>query len=138
MEQINRPVLYQPFSSFVLSVAITATPILSTPNKSDLIDSFIVSLDAAAANNVFMGDGGVTTASGIEIIAGSGPINFKINNQNQQYDLQLPLLDVAKTLQCQTSMPFAIPFIVWDCSQVYFIAAAPTNVRIALFRSQFI
>lgn len=138
MEQINRPVLFQPFSSFVLPVAITPTPILSNPSKSDLIDSFIVSLDAAAANNVFMGDGSVTVASGIEIVAGGGPVNFRIVNQNQQYDLQIPVMAIARTLQCQQEMPFSIPFIIWDCSQVFFIAAAATNVRIMLFRSQFI
>jgi hypothetical protein len=138
MQQINRPVIFQPFSSFVLAVAVTATPMVSTPNKSDLIDSFIVSLDAGAANNIFMGDGGVTIASGIEIVAGGGPINFLIRNQDQNYDVQIPLMDIARTLQCQTQQPFAIPFVVWDCSQVYFIAAAATNVRIALFRSQFI
>lgn len=138
MEQINRPVLYQPFSSFVLTVLVTPTPILSTPNKSDLIDSFVLSLDAGAANNVFIGDGGVTVNSGLEIIAGGGPINFKINNQDQQYDLMLPLMEVARTLQCQSAMPFAIPFIVWDCAQIFLIAAANTNIRVALFRSQFI
>ena len=138
MDQINRAVLSQPFSPFVLPVAITPTPITPSSNKVDLIDSFIVSLDSGAANNVFMGDGGVTVNSGIEIIAGGGPINFLIRNQNQQYDLQLPLLDAVKTLQCQTQMPFAIPFIVWDCSQIFFIAAAPTNIRICLFRSQFV
>lgn len=138
MQQINRPVIFQPFSSFVLPVLTTPTPMVATPNKSDLIDSFIVSLDAGAANNVFMGDGGVTTASGIEIVAGGGPANFRIDNQDQQYDTQIPLLDIARTLQCQMQQPFAIPFVVWDCSQIYFIAAANTNIRIMLFRSQFI
>lgn len=138
MQQINRSVLFQPFSSFVLPVAITATPLVATPNKSDLVDSFIISVDAAAANNVFMGDGNVTIASGIEIVAGGGPVNFRIQNQPQQYDLQIPALDIARTLQCQDSTAFAIPFIVWDCSQVYLIAVAPTNVRVMLFKSQFI
>lgn len=138
MQQINRPVIFQPVSSFVLSVAVTATPLVSLSNKSDLIDSFIISVDAGAANNVFMGDGGVTVNTGIEIVAGGGPANFKINNQNQQYDLQVPLMDIARTLQCAVQQPFAIPFVVWDCSQIFLIAAAITNVRIMLFRSQFI
>lgn len=138
MEQINRPILSQTFTSFVLPVAITATPMVATPNKSDLIDSFIVSVDAGAANNVFMGDGGVTVNSGIEILAGGGPVNFRIVNQDQQYDTMLPLMDIARTLQCQSTNPFAIPFVVWDCANIYFIAAAATNIRIILFRSQFI
>ena len=138
MEQINRPIISQTFSSFVLPVAVTPTPMISTPNKSDLVDSFIVSLDAGAANNVFMGDGGVTVNSGIEIVAGGGPASFRIVNQNQQYDTMLPLMDIARTLQCQSERPFAIPFVVWDCSQIYFIAALATNVRIMLFRNPFI
>ena len=139
MQQINRPVIFQPFTSFVLAlVANVAQPLVATPNKNDLIDSFIISLDAGAANNVFMGDQGVTVNSGIEIVAGGGPVNFKIDNQDQQYDLQVPLMDIARTLQCQTQQAFAIPFVVWDCSQVYLIAAANTNVRVMLFRSQFV
>jgi hypothetical protein len=138
MEQINRPVLFQPFSSFILPVAVTPTPMVTIPNKSDLIDSFIVSVDAGAANNVFMGDGNVSVNTGIEIVAGGGPVNFVIENQDQQYELQIPLMDVARTLQCQTQQPFAVPFIVWDCAQIYFVAAAATNIRIMLFRSQFV
>jgi hypothetical protein len=138
MEQINRPVLFQPFSSFVLPVAITPTPLLASPSKSDLIDSFIISVDSGAANNVFIGDGNVTVNSGIEIVAGGGPVNFVIRNQDQQYELQIPVMEIAKTLQCQSDMPFAVPFIIWDCSQIFLIAALATNVRVMLFRSQFV
>jgi hypothetical protein len=41
-------------------------------------------------------------------------------------------------LQCMPNQPRQIPFIVWDFSQIYLIAAAITNVRIAPFRSVFI
>jgi hypothetical protein len=138
MQQITRPVLFQPFSSFVLVVGTTPTPMVAIANKSDLVDSFILSLDAGAANNVFMGDQNVSVTTGIEIVAGAGPVNFRIDNQNQNYDVQIPLMDIARTLQCAVQQPFAIPFIVWDCSQLYLVAAANTNVRIMLFRSQFV
>jgi hypothetical protein len=138
MQQITRPVLFQPFSSFILTVLTTPTPMVATSNKSDLVDSFVVSVDAGAANNVFMGDQNVSILSGIEIVAGGGPANFVIDNQNQNYDVQIPLMDIARTLQCAVQQPFAIPFIVWDCSQLYFVAVANTSVRIMLFRSQFV
>jgi hypothetical protein len=135
---IVRPVLFQPFSAFPLAVQVTPTAIVANQNKSDLIDSFIISLDAGAANNVFMGDSSVTVANGIEIVAGGGPVNFRIVNQNQQYDTQVPLVGIASTMQCQDNLAVPIPFIVWDMSQIFLIAAAITNVRISLFRSQFI
>jgi len=41
-------------------------------------------------------------------------------------------------LQCSPRQPRAIPFIVWDFSQIYLVAVAVTNVRVAPFRSMFI
>ena len=138
MEQIVRDIVPQPFTSFVLAVQITPTAISTLFTKAELIDSFVVSLDAAAANNVFIGDQGVTIASGLEIVRGGGPINFRILNQWQQYELQQPLVDANTANQCGEQMPRALPFIVWDLSQIYLVAVAATNVRIAPFRSQFI
>src|SRR5215475_10731877 len=117
--QIVRPVLFQPFTTFIVAVPVAGTPIVPFSNKSDLIDSFVISLDATAANNVFIGDQGVTVGSGIEIIAGGGPVNFAIRNQVQQYDTQIPLLDMATAVICQQQTGFPIPFIVWDLSQIY-------------------
>lgn len=136
--QVVRNIVYQPFSTFVIAVAVTPTPIFPVQTKSDLIDSFVLSLDAAAANNVFIGDQGVTIASGLEIIAGGGPIQFVIRNQAQHYEIQEPVLAIAETLQCKSANVVSIPFIIWDLSQIYLVAAAATNVRCAAFRSQFI
>ena len=136
--QINREIVYQPIDTFVLPVQITPTPLSGVFTKVDLIDSFILSLDAAAANNVFLGNSNVTINTGIEIVAGAGPINFIIENQRQHYELQEPLLAIAATLQCEQSMPRSLPFIVWDLAQIYLVAVAATNVRVSPFRSQFI
>jgi len=138
MQQFDRPIVYQTFTTFVVAVATTPTQISIAFTKVDLIDSFAVSVDAAAANNVFIGDQGVTINSGLEIVRGSGPINFIIRNQHQQYELQEPAIATAETLICGPIAPRAIPFIVWDLSQIYLVAAAATNVRIAPFRSMFI
>ena len=138
MLSIVRSIVPQPLTTFILAVGTAPTPISTVFTKSDLIDSFVVSLDAAAANNVFIGDQGVTINSGLEIIRGGGPVNFVIRNQWQQYDLQQPLTDANEANQCAEQMPYAIPFVVWDLSQIYMVAAAATNVRISPFRSQFI
>lgn len=138
MLQIVRDVIFQPFSTFVIAVAATPTPILPNQTKTDLIDSFVLSLDAAAANNVFIGDQAVTVNSGLEIVRGAGPLEFRILNQKQQYELQEPLIMLTEQLGCKPQNGRAIPFILWDLSQIYLIAAAPTNVRCAAFRSQFI
>lgn len=136
--QIVRDVVFQPFTTFVVAVAATPTPIFPNQTKADLIDSFALSLDAAAANNVFIGDQGVTVNSGLEIVKGSGPVNFIINNQRQHYELQEPLIMLTEQLGCRPQTGRSIPFILWDLSQIYLVAAAPTNVRCAPFRSQFI
>ncbi|MCI0618942.1 hypothetical protein L0244_38710 [bacterium] len=137
-QQVVRSILYQPFTTFVIAVAVTPTPIFPQQTKTDMIDSFVLSLDAAAANNVFIGDQGVTIASGLEIVAGGGPLNFVIRNQPMHYEVMYPTLEIAKTLQCQDTQGYGVPFVVWDLSQIYLVAAAATNIRCTPFRSQFI
>lgn len=136
--QIVRDIVFQSFDTFLLAVGVAPTQILPTQTKADLIDSFVVSVDAAAANNVFIGGNGVTIANGLEIVAGAGPINFVKRQQNQHYELQEPALAVADILGCVHQAPRSIPFVIWDLSQVYMVAAAATNVRVAVFRAPFI
>lgn len=140
MLQVNREIATQAFETFELAVQVTPTQIATVLSftKQDLIDSFVVSVDAGAANNVFIGGPGVTITNGLEIVAGAGPILFEIVNQDQHYELQEPVIAIAEILQCAPNPPRQIPFIVWDFSQIYLIAIAITNVRIAPFRSVFI
>lgn len=141
MIAVNRDPVYQQFSTFVIAVATTPTPLNSGQNitKLDLIDAFTLSLDAAAANNVFIGDQGVTVNSGLEIVAGGGPITFRIRNQRQHYELQEPLILLTEAAQCQGPVqPRSLPFLIWDFSQIYLVAAAATNIRCAPWRAQFI
>lgn len=140
MQPVIRDIVYQPVETFNLAVQVTPTQLSTVLSftKQDLIDSFILSLDAAAANNVFWGGPGVTIVNGIEIVAGAGPVEFLIENQNQHYELQEPIIAIAETLQCAPLPTRSIPFVVWDFSQIYLVAAAITNVRIAPFRSVFI
>lgn len=140
MLDVNREVVYQPFDSFLIVVGTVPTRLSDTIAfaKTDLIDSFVISLDAGAANNIFIGGANVTVNNGVEIVAGGGPVNFVIENQNEHYEILDPLLRISETLQCTPKQPLAIPFIVWDLSQIYLVAAAATNVRVMPFRSMFI
>lgn len=138
MQSIIRDIVFQPFTTFAVTVAVTPTPISQLVTKSDLIDSFVLSLDAGAANNIFIGDQGVTITTGLEIVAGGGPVLFRIRNQPIQYDIHSVIDPAIENQLCQQVQVRSIPFIIWDLSQIYLVAAAPTNVRCAPFRSQFI
>lgn len=143
MSQIIRDIVYQDFNPFALTVLTTPTPISSQFTKSDLIDSFAISVPASAANNVFLGNGSVTTTSGLEIVAGAGPALVRIINQNIQYDIHSaldPAADAVNTLAgCNQPISIrGIPFVVWDLRQVCLIAVANTTVVIAPFRAMFI
>lgn len=139
MQSNIRDITYQPFSTFVLPVLTTPTQIFPQQGKTDLIDSFVVSLDAGAANNVFIGDQAVTINTGLEIVAGGGPVNFKIDNQNMHYEIMSYLEQITVMIGCRLPNTIkTIPFVLWDLAQIYIIAPANTNVRIAAFRSQFI
>lgn len=122
----------------MVAVGTTPTPLNAVSNKSDLVYSFVVSVDAGAANNIFIGDQGVTILNGIEVVAGAGPCQFFIEDERQMYELMKPLLDLTATMQCRQQEGVAIPYIVWDLNQIYAVAAAATNIRIAPLRAQFI
>lgn len=137
MENISRTVLFQPFSTFVVTVNLGPIQISPVQDKTSLVESFVLSIDAAAGS-AFIGDSTVTVASGLEIVAGAGPVLFENVNQKQSYELQKPLIGIAETVQCMNNEPLAIPFIIWDLSQIYLVAAAATTVRVAAFRAQYI
>ena len=134
-----RPIVYQPVHSELIVIGTVPTQLMTTRNQTDYIQTFIVSIDAAAAGNVFLGDQAVTTANGIEIVAGAGPAEFRINDERQQYELMWPLLIIQQTLECKgLPVPFMIPIEVWDMTQWYGVAAAATNLRLMVFRTQFV
>lgn len=137
--QIIRDIVFQDFNTFALTVLTTPTPISSVFTKTDLIDSFVVSVPVTAANNVFIGNGAVSTTTGLEIVAGGGPVNFLIKNQNIQYDIHSVVDPAASALACNQPMSVqGIPFIIWDLRQICLIAIANTVVAVAPFRSMFI
>lgn len=136
MINVNRPVLTQPFNTFVVTVGATPVQLVPNQDKTSLVESFVLSVDAASAS-VFAGDSNVTVGSGLEIVAGGGPALFANRNQWQQYDVMFPLLELTRTLQCRELQPFNIPYIVWDLSQWYVVCGVASSVRVAAFRAQY-
>jgi len=133
----SRPVIRQDFNTQLLVVGTVPTPLNGSLDINSLITSFIIAVPTTAANSVFIGNGGVTTANGLELAAGTSPV-FIIDNYKQPYELQGPLIGIEEHVKACTADVDALPFIVWDPSQIYLIAAAATNVSVAFFKEMFI
>ena len=135
---VRRPYVIQPLLIFPLPVGTSATAIANSPNLVDAyIDSIFVNIPSAAANPVFFGMNNVTIATGLELQPGL-IINFALNNERQLYELQYPILDIATAMKCETQVPDRLPVVVWDPSQLFLVAAAATDVRIALFKNPYV
>ena len=133
-----RPLLFQPIVSFSVAVGTTATPIKANGNVNELITSFAISVPSTAANNVFFGDSNVTLTTGLELIAGGGPVLFKLEDVRMLYELIDPALKTSQILGCKPFDRVDVPLTVWDLSQVFLVATAATTVAIAVFKEQFI
>lgn len=134
-----RDIIAQQFTTFAFSVPITAAPIAPNLQLTSLIDTFAITVPAAAANSVFLGgDAGVTITTGLELLAGTTTI-FTIDHDGRQlYELQYPLKDTRDSVKCTDSQLIEIPFITWDMSQIYLVAVAVTNVTVACFKAMYI
>jgi hypothetical protein len=133
----SRPVIRQDFLATSLTVATVPTPLSQSLSLQSLVTSFVISVPTTAANSIFLGDGGVTITTGFEIPAGSAPA-FIIENYKQPYELQGPLLGIEESTKHCIADADALPFICFDPSQIYLIAAANTTISILFFKEMFI
>lgn len=125
-----RPQVAQQFNTQVLAVQTTPTPLAGIQLTQAYIDNIIICVFSTAANSVFFGDQGVTTSTGIEIPAGVS-VQFPISNERPLYELQNPILRMVAKVICDNVEGFQVPFVYWDLTQLYLIAAVATNVVIA-------
>ena len=135
---VQRPLVAQEWATqgFTVNVA-PAQPLGPNLGITSMIDSFYITVPAAAANSIFIGGNpAVTTANGLELLAGTTS-RFLVSQARQLYELQKPLLDVARTM-CNIEHPEAIPFVVWDMSQIYVVAVAATVISFAPFKAMYI
>jgi hypothetical protein len=134
----ERPVVRQRFFNYALAVQITPTLINNDSLLyTNYLNTFIVSVPAAGGN-VFIGSAGVTVANGLELVAGSGPLVFAIDQSRQLYEVQDPVLQIASIANCKNSKPQMIPFVVWDLTQMFLVAPIVTNVAIAFTFAEFV
>jgi hypothetical protein len=136
MNRPNRPLLAQRFLPYALLVGVGPTPLNTSwqqANLSGMYDALIISVPKAAANGVFLGDASISAAlnNGLEILPGI-PISLSIDNQRQLYEIQSPLVDAS------CAVPESIPFKVWDPSNIYLAAVAPTSIGVLLFQAPFL
>lgn len=138
--QVQRTVLAQQFTTFAFTVPTVAAPLAPSVPINALVDTFIITVPATAANSVFLGsDAGVTITTGLELLAGT-TVQFKIDHDGRQlYELQGPLKEVRDAVKCKDSIADDIPFVVWDVSlSVYLVAAANTTITAALFKAMYL
>ena len=135
--RVNRPLIAQWGDTFSFAVTTTAQPVLPNVDKTKLINSFMVS-NPVGGISVFLGfQPGVLITTGLEIPGGTLP-SFPIFQEGRQlYELQGPVENIAGMLNCRDSGSDAIPFVVWDMSQVFLVASANTTVTIATFKAMF-
>lgn len=132
----ERPLIEQNFTQFALTVGIVPTPIGPAFSQAAMVDSFVICLPAAAANEVYFGDESVTIATGLEIGIGLS-VTFATDNMRQLYELQMPMLRYLGVLFRQLVLADMIPFTVWNLSRTFLVATAPTTVRVIIFRSSY-
>jgi hypothetical protein len=133
-----RPTVPQQLNQFVCSVGLTPTPISSNPAlTSAYIDSLLICVYSTAANSVFFGDQTVTITNGMEIPPGV-TVQFSISNERVLYELEMPILPAASKIVCAPMPETQIPFVYWDMSQLYLIAAAATNTVIIPFKRAYV
>jgi hypothetical protein len=142
MFTVNRPIIAQQFDTYGLLVTNAAQPLAPQFQITALIDVFIITVPAAAANSVIIGSNAGVTAgpppTGLELIAGTSVL-FRIDHDGRQlYELQKPSFDIQEAVKCITTQPEAIPFIVWDLSQIFVVAVANTSISFATFKAMYI
>lgn len=133
----ERPLVVQLFRTFAFAAGVTALPLEPTLDKTKLITTFMISNPSAGAS-VFLGNEGVTTATGLEIQSGTNPV-FSIDNQGRQmYEIQGLLADITEGLSCRHVNMEKIPFVVWDLSRIFVVAAGAVNISVGVFPTMYL
>ena len=135
---MQRPLIRQEFTTMSFTVTTAAQSPTQNLGLTSLIDTFLITVPAAAANSIFLGgDQGVTITTGIELLAGT-TTQFKIDHDTRQlYELQNLLKKMTECIAGSAQMEW-IPFVCWDMSQIYLVAAANTAISLALFKAVYI
>ena len=135
--QQQRDTVAQDFNPAPVAVTANPTPLSGAAQQRSYIDSFLVCLYTTAANSVFLGGASVTTTTGIEIPAGVS-IQFSLSNERPLYELSNALMLITDAVRCENIPGTTIPFVYWDMSQIFAIAAANTSLIVLPFKRMFV
>jgi len=139
--QVQRPIIKQEGDAMQFTVPVApATPLMPQSGLTTLIDTFLITIPSTAANSVWLGfNQGVIVGNGLELLAGT-TVAFKIDHDTRQlYELQSMLIRINNALCGQAITPTdAIPFVAWDMSQIFVVAAAATVISFATFKAVYI
>lgn len=127
----SRPLIVQTFNTRQIAVTAAALPIDPTLDKTKLITGFSIS-NPSTGVSVFIGNPGITTATGFEIPAGTAPF-FGIEQVRQMYELQRPTDKIIGAMECSPVPLEGLPFVVFDLSQFFIIAGGATTVTLITF-----
>lgn len=131
----NREPQAQKFTPFNVNVLVAPTPLAQAGINaalSSLYTGILISVPTGGVP-VWLGNSGISAAAanGLEISPGV-PVFLGVFNERQLYELQGPITDKL------CIAPIAIPFSVWDVSQIYLAATgAPQPTGIILFPETF-
>lgn len=138
MIRTQRQLIGQEFSTFGLTVGVTAIQVSASLGISSLISTIVFSVFTGQAQSVFLGaDAGVTVTTGLELPPGS-PQEYVVLNDRELVELESPLLDISTVLQCRRAIADNVPFVVWDVTRMYLIAAANTTMSVGVFKEMWI
>jgi len=134
----QRPLVKQEGDAFAFAVPVApAAPLAPQLGLGSMIDSFMITVPAGAANSIFLGfNAGVIVGNGIELLVGT-TVNFRIDHDGRQlYEIQNLLTHINNAVCGAPILPYEeIPLVCWDMSQIYVVAAAATNITFATFKT---
>jgi hypothetical protein len=135
MDIVERPLIEQTFFNVSVSVPATGVPIAPL-DVTSMIQTILLCNPSTNTNSIFFGDINVTTATGIELLAGTS-VQLMIDQERQLYEIQDPDLISAQIALCGKISPIGIPVICWKPQNLFLIApvAGPTIVSAMFFRN---
>lgn len=138
MISVIRPLVPQDGNNFAVALAAgVATPINSQMQLTSMIDTILICVPSTSTN-VFLGfNQALTAANGIEIISGNTVLLRVEHDTRQLYELQGPLIDLVASQLCRPMQIDAIPFVVWDVSQLYLFSTLANTVAVATFKASY-
>ncbi len=135
-----RPILTQTWTSLTVTAPATGTIAIAldpTGNQNQLINSFALSIPTGGVNCFVLGN--ALAATGLEVIAGGGPVVFRVADERMLKELTSITHTIAQIVGCKPFEPEDIPLVVWDLSQIFIVSSGAAQVvNIATFKMPYV